>query len=76
LYETADLRAPFTLVESSGKAVYLLIPRDGRYMDATASVTIIQKKASLMCNHETREIGAQSLARAAAWDQAHLYSTS
>jgi hypothetical protein len=52
-------------------------------MDATASVTIIQKKASLMCNHETREIGAQqskeesqSLARAAAWDQAHLYSTS
>ncbi len=33
-----------------------------------------------MCNHETREIGAtqskealQSLARAAAWDQAHLY---
>ena len=52
-------------------------------MDATASVTIIQKKASLMCNHETREIGAQqskeesqSLARAAALDQAHLYSTS
>lgn len=33
-----------------------------------------------MCNHETRETGAQrskeemqSLARAVAWDQAHLY---